>query len=95
MGALVCSIASFVICPLIPAIAGLILAANARKKIMQSGGQLGGGGLVTAATIVSWVNIGLCALGIVAIILIAVFADPNSSSSTTIDTVGIGLRALL
>jgi hypothetical protein len=82
-----------VICPLIPAVVALILGANARKKIVQSGGRLGGLGLVTAATIVSWVNIGLCALGIVAIILIAVFADPNTSS-TTVDSIGVGLSAL-
>ena len=80
VAALVLSIASFVICPLIPAIVSLVLAANARK-IVQSGGRLGGEGLVTAATIISWINVGLSALGIIAIILIIVFADPDSSSS--------------
>jgi hypothetical protein len=94
VAALVLAIASFVICPVLPAIAALIVGANARKKITQSGGQLGGLGLVTAATIVAWINIGLAVLTIVAIILIAVFSDPNTSS-TTVDSIGIGLRSLL
>jgi hypothetical protein len=81
-----------VICPLIPAVVALVLGANAKRKIQQSGGRLGGESLVTAATIVSWINIGLCALGIVAIILIAVFGDPDYSSFE--DSMG-ALRSLV
>jgi hypothetical protein len=94
VGALISAIAAFVVCPVIPAIVALILAANARKKIVQSGGRLGGDGLVTAATIIAWVNIALGVIGIVAIILIAVFADPDSSS-TTYDIIRGGLHALV
>jgi len=95
VGALICAIASFVICPVIPAIVALILAANARKKIVQSGGRLGGDGLVTAATIISWINIALGAIAIIGIILLAVFADPDSSSSTTFEIIRGAVSALL
>src|SRR4051812_49126053 len=49
VAALVLAIASFVICPVITAVAALIVGANARKKIVQSGGRLGGLGPLTAA----------------------------------------------
>ncbi len=70
IAALVLAIASFVVCPVIPSIVALILASSARKKIAESGGMLEGESLCTAATIISWINIGLSVLGIVALIII-------------------------
>jgi cytochrome c biogenesis protein CcdA len=72
---------SFTVCPLLPAIAALILASNAKSKIAASGGWLGGDGLAKAATIIAGVNIGLSALTIVAIVLIAIFGNTTDSSS--------------
>lgn len=71
IAALVLAIASFVVCPVIPSIVALILASSARKKIAESGGTLEGESLCTAATIISWINIGLAVLGIVAIVIVA------------------------
>jgi hypothetical protein len=79
--ALILAIASFVVCPVIPAIVALVLGSNAKKKIAMSGGALTGDGLVTAATIVAWVNIGLAALAIVGIVLLAVFGNTTDHSS--------------
>ncbi len=46
----------------IAAIVSLALCPSARRKIQASGGALTGEGLLTAAKIVSWINIGLTAL---------------------------------
>ena len=63
--ALILAIVSWAVCPIIPAIVALILAHSAAKEIAASGGRIQGGGLVTAARIVSWVNIGLWAAVVV------------------------------
>ncbi len=49
-----------------------MLAGSSRRDIDASGGRLGGSGLVTAAKVVSWVNIVLCLLGVVAFVLLFV-----------------------
>lgn len=65
IAALVLSIASFVVCPFIPAVVALALCPSSRRKIAESRGVLTGEGMLTAAKVVSWVNIGLCALFVV------------------------------
>ena len=74
--ALVLAIASWVICPLIPAIVALVFANNAKKEIAASQGRVGGEGVVTASVVVAWINIGVTAavvvLGILVVVLIAV-----------------------
>jgi hypothetical protein len=74
IAALVLSIASFVICPVIPAVIALVLSGVAKRNIIASGGTKAGLGLVTAARVISWVNIGLVTvfLVIVAVGLVAV-----------------------
>jgi hypothetical protein len=69
--ALVLAIGSFAVFPLVPAIIALVLASGARDEIDASGGRVGGDGLVTAAKVVAWINIGLCVAGVLA--LVAVF----------------------
>lgn len=59
--ALILAVVSWAVCPIIPAIVALVLAASAAKEIAASGGRIQGQGLVTAARIVSWVNIGIWA----------------------------------
>lgn len=59
--ALVAAIASFMFCPFIPAVAALIIAPGAKRKIAESNGRLTGDGLVTAARWVAWINIAMCA----------------------------------
>lgn len=68
--ALVLSIGSFVVFPLIPAIVALVLASTSRRDINASGGQLGGAGLVTAAKVISWINIALCVLAVVFLVIV-------------------------
>jgi len=87
--AFVLSIVSWVICPIIAAIVALVFASKAKKEIEQSGGWQTGSGFVTAAKVISWINIAamglLIAFYVVFIaILIATggFNDPDTFSST-------------
>lgn len=68
----VLSIASFVVCPVVPAIVALALAPGARRKIAESAGRLEGNGLVTAGVVISWVHVALVILVVIAIVLLAV-----------------------
>ena len=82
--ALVCAIASFVVFPLAPAIAALVVASSATREIDASGGRLTGRGLVTGARVTAWVNIALCTLALVVLLLaLVVFAGSATVSSTT------------
>lgn len=73
---LVLAIVAWVICPIIPAIIALVFANKADREIAASNGWVTGGGLVTAAKIVAWINIGLyaaiIAVGVLVLILAAV-----------------------
>ncbi len=87
IAALVLAIASFVVCPVIPAIVALFLASNAKKNIAASGGTLTGESLAQVATIVSWINVGLGVLGlVVTIIVVAVAASTDSRSALALVT---------
>lgn len=83
VAALVCSIVSFVICPVVPAIAALVIAPGARRKIDASNGRLTGLGLLTAAKWVSWINIVLWigfTLLFVVLIIVGAMSDTSGSS---------------
>jgi hypothetical protein len=69
IGALIASIASFVICPFIPAVVGVILAGQSARAIRESNGRLSGEGLAMAAKVIGWINIVLCVLGVGLVIL--------------------------
>ncbi len=62
IGALVAAIASFVVCPAVPAVVALVLAQHARNHIDDAMGRLGGTGLVTAARVIAWINLGVVML---------------------------------
>ncbi len=79
--ALVLAIVSFVICPIIPAVVALFMCPGARRKIEGSGGALTGEGLVTAAKIISWVNIGLWGAGIALFVVLGIIGALASDSS--------------
>jgi hypothetical protein len=64
--ALLLSIASFIVCPLVAAIAGLVVAGQAAREIASSNGRLGGSGKVRAARILGWLNIVAVIVGLVA-----------------------------
>lgn len=80
--ALVLSIAAWAVCPIVPAIVALVFASMASKEIDASGDRLQGRGMVTAAKIVSWINIGFYAAAIVigafVLILIAIAGGMDS-----------------
>lgn len=65
IAALILSISSWVICPIIPAIIALVLAAQADREVAESNGAVTAAGLTTTAKIVSWVNIGVGAAAVV------------------------------
>ena len=74
------SIASFaviltvILAPVGPilAIVAVALCPSAKRKIDASGGALTGTGLVTAARIIGWINIGLTALVVVILVIVAI-----------------------
>lgn len=80
IAALVLSICSFVVCPLIPAVVALALIPGSRRTINNSGGAVAGLGLLTAAKIISWINVGLVVV-VFGIIVIAALASSGSSSN--------------
>ena len=82
IAALVLAIASFVVCPVIPAVVALILAASAKRNIELSGGAREGLGLVTAARAIAWINVGLAVVAIAVIVIVAI-ANSGSSSTTS------------
>lgn len=68
--ALVLALASFVVLPFLPAVVALFVAGAARRDIDAAAGRLTGSGLVTAAKVISWVNIVLCVGGVVLAVLL-------------------------
>lgn len=83
VGALIASILSWMICPVIPAVVALVMIPGARRKIAESHGRLTGEGLLTAAKWVSLINIGfylLLAGLLVVLVVIGTLADTSSSS---------------
>ncbi|MGH9049058.1 MAG: DUF4190 domain-containing protein, partial [Acidimicrobiia bacterium] len=98
VAALVLAIASFVVCPLVPAIVALVLAHTAQQKIDASGGRLTGDSLNTAARIIAWIHIGLVVVGVVAVIVVAATVGFDSNDDDDFDfdslrTVGTYLAA--
>lgn len=79
--ALVLGIAAWVLCPVIPAIAALIVASRADAAIAASGGRLGGAGMVKAGRILSWVHLALIGVGILFIVVVAIAGGFASNSS--------------
>jgi hypothetical protein len=79
--ALICAVASFVAFPLVPAIAALVLARSAQRDIDASGGRLSGHGLNTAARVIAWVNIALCAVVVLVVVAIVVAAFSGADFS--------------
>ena len=68
------SIASWVICPVIPAIVALVLANKAEREVAASSDRLTDSGLVLPTKIIAWINIGVVGAVIVVGGIIAVTA---------------------
>lgn len=94
--ALVLAIVAWVVCPFIPAVVALFLAASAKREITASGGRISGEGLATAAKVISWLNIGFyLAIGVLVLVLLAVgfFAASTAPTITTFPTATFSLGA--
>ena len=74
---LVLAIGSFVLCPVILAIAALVVASSADKEIKASNGWITGDGMVKAAKISAWINIALTILVVVVAIIVAALGVPT------------------
>ncbi|MCX8528139.1 MAG: hypothetical protein ORN20_08370 [Candidatus Nanopelagicales bacterium] len=74
--ALILAIVSWAICPVISAIVALVFASMAAKEIQAGEGRIAGRGLVTAARMVAWINIGVMAatlvIGLLVVVIIAI-----------------------
>ncbi len=83
--ALVLSICSWVVFPIVFAVIALVFASKAEKEIAASNGSVGGGAFVTASKIVSWINIGfyaaLAILGLLALLLFTILEVSGNYSS--------------
>ena len=80
--ALVCAIASFVVLPLLPAIAALLVASSASRDIDAAGGRLTGRGLITGARVTAWINIALSVVGLVLLVALVAVASSGAVSGT-------------
>ena len=73
--ALVLGIAGLVVCPLICSVIGLVLGYQARSEIDASGGMQTGRGNAIAGIVLGWIGVGLSALGIAFLIVVAIVAE--------------------
>ncbi|MEO6822484.1 MAG: DUF4190 domain-containing protein [Candidatus Nanopelagicales bacterium] len=80
--ALVLSIASWLFCPIVLAIVALVFAAKAKRAIAASNGWVTGEGMATAAKVISWINIALVLVGLIAFVVVLVVLAATSSSTT-------------
>lgn len=69
---LVLALVSFVLCPVLPAIAALVVGGQAAREIRESSGRLAGEGLVKAGRIIAIANIVVSLLGFVVLLAIAI-----------------------
>jgi hypothetical protein len=91
--ALVLAIVSYLVCPVISAIVALVLASQASRKIQESGGRLEGKGLVTAARVLSWLNLALALVGgVLAVVFLVIAVNTDTSGDT--ETLGGPTAAL-
>ena len=83
IAALILGIASFVVCPIVPAIIALILASSAKREIRASGGALEGESLATAGKVLAIINLALGVLGLAFFVIILIVAAASNNSSTS------------
>ncbi len=87
---LVLAITSWIICPLLPAVAALIVAGQSSRAIDESDGRLEGRSMNTATKVIAWLNIALWAVGILVVVLLIIvgvsvdwtFIEDYADSST-------------
>jgi Domain of unknown function (DUF4190)/Septum formation len=80
---LVLGIASFVVCPVVAAIAAIITGSRGKKAIRNSGGVKSGRGLATAGQVLGWANI-VVSIGAAALIAVGVSFFSHHKSYTSL-----------
>ena len=80
--ALVLSICSWLFCPVVLAVVALVFAGKAKRAIEASNGWVTGDGMVTAAKVISWINIAVTLVIAVIFVIILVVAAVSTSTST-------------
>jgi hypothetical protein len=65
----------------ITAIIALAMAGGAQREVADSGGALGGEGQIKAGRVMSWIAVGLSALALVLVVILAATGSYSSSSS--------------
>lgn len=89
--AMVMAILSFVVCPVILAVAALIVGGQAKQEIAASNGWLTGDGLVTGAKILAWVNIALSVLAVIFMIIFFVaLGNTVNDIQMNVEPTGLG-----
>lgn len=78
--ALVLAIGSYLLLPVLGAIAALVLAGSARRDIDASGGRLTGRGLVTASRVLAWIHLALFVLAIIGVVVLVLLLNHNGAS---------------
>jgi hypothetical protein len=85
---LVLAIGSWFICPIIAAVAALLVARSSGKEIEASGGTIGGAGMNTATRIIAWINIGVyIVVGVIFAIIAALGIGIFAQVASTVDPV--------
>lgn len=92
---LVLALVSFVLCPVLPAIAALVIGAQAAREIRESAGRLTGEGLVKAGRIIAIANIVLSLVAFAAVVAIAVPTFKTAETKAQDRTAQSRLRAAL
>ena len=76
---LVLGIVSFIVCPVIAAIAAIITGVKAKNAISRSGNTSGGRGMATAGEILGILNVVFAAIGIVLIVILGAAASKHTT----------------
>jgi hypothetical protein len=74
IAALILGICGFLVCPLVCSIAAIVCANKAFTEIDGSGGRVTGRGMAQAGLILGWIGVALCALGLILLVALFVFA---------------------
>ena len=66
---LIAGIASYIVLPLLGAIAAIITGNLAKKEINQNAGRMTGMGMATWGVILGWINVGISLIGLCLLVL--------------------------
>jgi hypothetical protein len=78
IASLVLGIAGLIFIPLIPSVIAIVLGNKAKEEIAREPG-VGGDGYATAGVVLGWIGVGLCVLGLLALMLLIVAAGAVST----------------